>query len=447
MDPNIVGIMLLATLFLFLFSGMPIAFALGVPSVLFIILFGDWNQLNMMSNIIFEGVNELGLLAVPLFILMGAIIAETPAGADLYEGVYRWLSKVSGGLAMSNVLACSIFAALCGSSPATAAAIGTAGIPEMRKRGYPDSLATGCIVGGGALGILIPPSITAIVYGISTQTSVGQLFIGGVIPGIVLTIMMCIWVFFYSQWKRKEMAGKIADGSDAGGQFYEDVSYTWKERFQGILKVLPFMILVIILLIVLYFGFATPSEAAGVASVLALIMVTLVYRISSFDAYKKIMKLTIKESTMILMICAMAFLFSAVLTKLHVTQAFTVSLVSLGLSKWGMMIIINIFLLIMGCLLPPIAIIMIVCPILDPLIRNFGFNPIWFGVIVTINMELGMLTPPFGSNLFIVKGIAPDIPLKNILIGSAPFGVCMALLIVICSIWPDLIMWLPNKMK
>lgn len=164
MDPNVLGLIVVAVLFLFLFSGMPIAFGLGVPSILFIILFMDRTQLDLTALIVFDGVNDLAILAIPLFILMGAIVAVTPAGSDLYEGINRWVHKLPGGLAVSNVLACGLFSALSGSSPATAAAIGTTGIPEMKKRGYPDTLATGSIVGGGALGNLIPPGIVQIVY-------------------------------------------------------------------------------------------------------------------------------------------------------------------------------------------------------------------------------------------------------------------------------------------
>ncbi|MFH2076067.1 MAG: TRAP transporter large permease subunit, partial [Pseudomonadota bacterium] len=170
MDPNILGLIVIITLFIFLFSGMPIAFGLGVPSILFMLLFMDRAQFDLTALIVFDGVNDFGLLAIPLFILMGAVVAVTPAGSDLYEGIHKWMHKLPGGLAISNVLACGLFSALCGSSPATAAAIGTMGIPEMQKRGYPDSLAAGSIVGGGALGNLIPPGIVPIVYGLATQT-------------------------------------------------------------------------------------------------------------------------------------------------------------------------------------------------------------------------------------------------------------------------------------
>ena len=447
MDPNILGLIVTVVLFVALFSGMPIAFGLGVPSIVFMYLFLDAAQFDMTALIMFDGVNDFGLLAIPLFIFMGAIVAVTPTGSDLYEGIHRWVYKLPGGLAMSNVLACGLFSALCGSSPATAAAIGTMGIPEMQKRGYPDSLAAGSIVGGGALGNLIPPGVVPIVYGLATQTSIGKLFIGSVIPGIIVTILMCVWVAIYSWWARRRMGLVQTDtGRDSGREFYGKITYSIQERLQGILKVAPFMILVVFLLIVLYGGYATPSEAAGVSSIATLIMAIAIYRLFSFDDYRKILEMTVRESTMIMLIIATSFLFTTLLTKLYITQAITQSLVGLQFSKLGLMIMINIFLLILGCLLPPVAIVLIACPILHPVIVAYGFDPVWFGIIITINMEVGMITPPFGLNLFIVKGIAPDIPLERVLLGSAPFAICLLLGIVLCYIWPELVIWLPDQM-
>jgi C4-dicarboxylate transporter DctM subunit len=446
-DPNILGFIVIGVLFVSLFSGMPIAFGLGVPSILFMYLFLDSAQFDMTALIMFDGVNDFGLLAIPLFIFMGAIVAVTPTGADLYEGIHRWVHRLPGGLAMSNVLACGLFSALCGSSPATAAAIGTMGIPEMQKRGYPDSLAAGAIVGGGALGNLIPPGVVPIVYGLATQTSIGKLFIGSVIPGIIVTMLMCLWVVIYSWWARRRMGLATADtGRDSGREFYGEASYSFRERLQGILKVTPFMLLVVFLLIVLYGGYATPSEAAGVSSIATLLMAIAIYRLISFNDYRKILEMTVRESTMIMLIIATSFLFTTLLTKLYITQAVTQSLVGLEFSKLGLMLMINVFLLILGCLLPPVAIVLIACPILHPVIVAYGFDPVWFGIVITINMEVGMITPPFGLNLFIVKGIAPDIPLEKVLMGSLPFAICLVLGIVLCYIWPELILWLPNQM-
>ena len=451
MDPNVLGLIIIIVLFAVLFSGMPIAFGLGVPSLVFMYLFLDPAQFDLTALVMFDGVNDFGLLAIPLFVLMGAIVAVTPCGADLYEGIHRWIYKLPGGLAISNVVACAIFSALCGSSPATAAAIGTMGIPEMQKRGYPETLACGSIVGGGALGNLIPPGVVPIVYGIATQTSIGKLFIGSVVPGIIVTAMMCVWVVLYSRQVRKGAVWDLArrgrdTGRGSGMEFFGDVSFTLRERMGGILKVSPFMLLVVFLLIVLYGGYATPSEAAGVSSIATLIMVIVIYRLRSFKDYRNILEMTVRESTMIMLIIATSFLFTTLLTKLYVTQAITQSLVGWQLNKWALMAMINVFFLILGCLLPPVAIVLITCPILQPVIQAYGFDPVWFGIIITINMEVGMITPPFGLNLFVVKGIAPHIPLEKVLIGSAPFAVCLLLGIVICSFWPELITWLPDKM-
>lgn len=448
MDPNILGIIVGLVSLVFLFSGMPIAFALGIPSVLFILLFMDSYQFDLIAHTMYDGLNDFGLLAIPLFILMGSIIASTKTGADLYEGMHRWLHRLPGGLAISNIVACAIFSALCGSSPATAAAIGTMGIPEMRKRGYPDSLATGCIVAGGTLGILIPPSVTMIIYGIATQTSIGKLFLAGVVPGIMITIMMCIWVVIYSQWARRKRSREGADPSiseGSGTEFFEDVSFSWKEKVSALSRVAPFIFLIVIIMGSLYGGWATPSEAAGVGSVAALFLVMAIYKLKLKD-YEKVLHMTVKESTMILMIIAASFLFGAVMTKLYITQSIINAIVDAGLSKWSLMIMINIFMLILGCFMPPVAIILILAPILYPVLVKYGFDPIWFGVIMTINMEVGLITPPVGLNLYVVQGIAPDVPLSRVLIGSFPFVLILLLGIAICSIWPELTLWLPNKM-
>jgi tripartite ATP-independent transporter DctM subunit len=448
MDPSTLGIIVCVVSLIFLLSGMPIAFALGVSSLIFIFFPMDAYQFDVFANVMYDALNDFGLLAIPLFILMGAIIAVTKAGSDLYEGIHRWLNWLPGGLAVSNVISCAVFSALCGSSPATAAAIGSMGIPEMRKRGYPDSLATSCIVAGGTLGILIPPSVTLIIYGIATQTSIGKLFLAGVIPGIIIAAMMCVWIMIYSQWARKKIARKSENAdevADAGDEFYAPVSYSLKEKVAAISKVAPFILLIIFIMVSLYGGFATPSEAAGVGVVAALFMVMIIYKLRWND-FVKILHMNIKESTMILMIIAASFLFGAVLTKLYITQTIINLIVESGLSKWTLMIMINIFLLILGCFMPPVAIILILAPILYPVLIQYGFDPIWFGIIMTINMEVGLITPPVGLNLFIVQGIAPDVPITRVLVGSIPFMIIILLGIVIFSIWPELVLWLPNKM-
>jgi C4-dicarboxylate transporter, DctM subunit len=440
MTPSALGILVLLVSLVFLLSGMPIAFALGTASFFFILTLMDFQQFLMTAHTVFEGLNDFGLLAIPLFILMGAVLANTRAGSELYESIHRWLGRLPGGLGVSNVVACAIFAALCGSSPATAAAIGTAGIPEMRKRGYPGSLATGLIVGGGTLGILIPPSVTMIVYGIATQTSVGKLFIAGVIPGIVMTLMFSVWVILYMAFKKRAQKEATEDLLSAGQ------SFTLKEKLATLPRIAPFVLLIIVMMITLYGGLATPSEAAAVGSVAALFLVMILYPLTMRGDILKILKGTIRESTMILLIVGTSYLFGVVLTKLYITQTVANGIIGLELNRWLIMFIINVFLLILGCFMPPVAIILITAPILHPIIKGLGFDPIWFGVILTLNMEAGLITPPVGLNLYIVQGIAPDVPLSEVLRGSIPFIIMLCLGMVILCAWPDLALWLPNRM-
>jgi C4-dicarboxylate transporter, DctM subunit len=265
MSPLVTGTVVILIATVLLFSGMPIAFALGVTSLAAMLLFMDAYQVSVLAETVFEGVNDFGMLAIPLFIFMGMIAALTRAGSDLYECFHRWLYKLPGGLGIGNIAACAIFAALTGSSPACAAAIGTMGIPEMKKRGYADGLATGIITAGGTLGILIPPSVTMIVYGMATETSIGKLFIAGIFPGLMMTALFAAWVpFSYWRTRRRQMA--------AGIEVSVERNYTIGERLSITVKILPLVLVVVLVLSSLYTGWATPSEAAGVGAFLVLIV-------------------------------------------------------------------------------------------------------------------------------------------------------------------------------
>ena len=439
MDLLILGIIVFLVALIFLLSGMPIAFALGFVSLLFIVLLMSPAELNLISLRIFEGLNEFGLLAIPLFILLGTAIGRSRASDDLYEAVHRWLYRLPGGIGVTNIVSCAIFAALCGSSPATAAAIGKMGIPEMRKRGYSNRLATGIIAAGGTLGILIPPSVTMIVYGIATETSIGKLFIAGVIPGLILTGLFSMWtILTYYRESKKALLQMSHTVEPFKG-------YTWKEKFIMLPKVLPFILLIFIIMGSLYLGLATPSESAAVGAIAALILVGIIYR-TSIRNYIEILEDATQDSVMIMMIIATAYLFGAVLNKLYISQTIANAIVALNLPPWGLMIVINLLLLFFGCFMPPVAIILILCPILHPVILAAGFDPIWFGVVVTINMEAGLITPPVGLNLYIIKGIAPDIPLTDVLRGSIPFIIMMFITIALLYFFPQLALWLPSQM-
>jgi tripartite ATP-independent transporter DctM subunit len=283
-----------------------------------------------------------------------------------------------------------------------------------------------------------------IVYGIATQTSVGKLFIAGVIPGILMTFLFSVWIILYMIFKKRTLL-HAGTGSDDHLLLAEE-SFTWKEKLGTLPRVAPFVLLIIIMMVTLYGGLATPSEAAAVGSVAALILVMLIYHLTLRGDILRILKGTIRESTMILMIVGTSYLFGVVLTKLYITQTVANGIIGLELNRWMVMFIINVFLLILGCFMPPVAIILITAPILHPIIKGLGFDPIWFGVIVTLNMEAGLITPPVGLNLYIVQGIAPDIPLTEVLKGSTPFIIMLCLGIIVLCMWPELALWLPNKM-
>ncbi len=436
MDPLTLGIVVGVVSLIFLLSGMPIAFALGFVAIIFIVIFMGPSQFDLVANTLFDGLENFGLLAIPLFILLGTTIGNTKASSDLYEVAHRWLYRLPGGLGVSNLISCAIFAALCGSSPATAAAIGKMGIPEMRKRGYSASLACGIIAAGGTLGILIPPSVTMIVYGIATETSIGKLFIAGIIPGILLTAMFSVWVVLVYHFTHR-LPQKVDNN--------EIEYYTMKEKLIILPKVIPFILIIVIIIISLYGGWATPSESAAVGAIAAMLLVGIIYRVS-LKEYISIIKDSTNDTVMIMLIIATSFLFGTVLTKLYISQTIANLIVSLDLPRWILMLLINIFLLVLGCFMPPVAIILITSPILYPVVTGLGFDPLWFGVIMTINLEAGLITPPVGLNLFVIKGIAPDVPLGKVLRGSLPFIIIILLEIVILYLFPGLALWLPNKM-
>jgi len=433
MGPLEIGVLVLVALLVLLATGMPIAFGLGAVSVGTLLITQGPDTLGILGETFFGGLSSFSLVSIPMFILMGAAVASSPAGKDLYEALDRWLNRVPGGLVLSNLGACAIFSALSGSSPATCAAIGKMGIPEMRNRGYPDAIAAGSIAAGGTLGILIPPSITMIVYGIATETSIGRLFIAGILPGLMLTGLFMAWTVF-SCWRQ--------------GIGLSDLTqrFTLAQKLEALPRVLPFIAIIASILWVLYGGVATPSEAAGAGAMLCLVLVVFVYRIFRFGPIFQIFRGSLRESVMIMMIIGASELFAFTLSSTFVTQAIAEWISGLEVNRWVLMSIINVFLLVAGFFLPPVAVILMTAPILLPIIIQAGFDPYWFAVILTINMEIGLITPPVGLNLYVINGIAPDIPLSTILKGSLPYVLCMVAGILILCVFPEIATWLPDQL-
>jgi tripartite ATP-independent transporter DctM subunit len=433
-------------------TGMPIAFALGLTAVISILMFLEPSELELYGKFLYDSVNDFGLLAIPLFVLMGNLFGGSVASKHLFEAGEAWLSKLRGGLGMSSVLACSVFAALTGSSPATAAAIGRVAVPEMRSRGYSARVATGAIAAGGTLGILIPPSVTLILYGIAAEVSIGQLFAAGIIPGILVTILFIVWIYIAVTVElRRDARVPVPVGAGAPGDAGAPAvppapEYTWAQRFAAMFRTLPFLVLILAILGVLYTGIATPSEAAAVGVVLVLLLVGVAYRGLRGKQFLHVLLETTNQSTMILLITAFSAVIATVLSFLSVPQDLALMVTELEVNRWLIMLVINLFLLVLGFFLPPVSIIVMVTPVLYPLIIGLGFDPIWFGIIMTLNMEMGLITPPVGLNLYVLKGIAPDVPLKEILVGTLPYVGVLAVGIVILSVFPDIVTWLPQQL-
>ena len=432
MSPLMIGLLIFAVTTLVLATGLPIAFGLGAVALGFMLIFDGWSSVHFIPETIFSGLNDFTLVSLPMFVIMGAAVACSRAGSDLYEALARWLYRVPGSLVVSNIGACALFSALTGSSPATCAAIGKMGIPEMRKRGYDADLATGAIAAGGTLGILIPPSVTMILYGIASETSIGRLFIAGILPGLLLVGLFMAWSIFLS-WKR---GTRLVD---------QDRVYSLREKLELMPRLLPFILVIIGVVYALYGGIATPSEAAGVGAMLCLLMVVVIYRMWRPADLWAILRDGLRESGMLLMIIGTSILFGYMMSSLQVTQAVAQTIADMQVNRWVVLAAINLLLLVAGCFLPPAAIILMTTPILMPVITAAGFDPIWFGVILTINMELSLITPPVGLNLFVINGITPDVSLPTILRGAFPFMLCMVIAIVILCVFPEIATWLPAK--
>lgn len=431
MDPLALGGIVAIATIIVLFSGVSVAIGLLLVSAGFLIVFDGMRSLELMPEIMFGKLNDFALLSIPMFIIMGASIASTRAGADLYEALERWLTRVPGGLVISNLGACALFSAMSGSSPATCAAIGKMGIPEMRKRGYPDAVAAGSIAAGGTLGILIPPSVTMIVYGIATETSIGRLFLAGVFPGLMLVALFMAWSL-YSTWR------------SGNTQVLTATTYSWREKIEILPKVLPFLLIILGVLYAMYGGIATPSETAAVGALLCLMIAMIIYKLWNPRDLWVVLRDSTRESVMILFIIAAAGVFSYMLSSLFITQSIAEWIGTLDVNRWVLMGAINVFLLIAGFFLPPVAVILMAAPILLPIITAAGFDPIWFAVVLTINMEIGLISPPVGLNLYVINGIAPDISLRTILTGSLPYVACMIVAIVLLCVFPGIATWLPT---
>jgi tripartite ATP-independent transporter DctM subunit len=426
-----------------MFSGMPIAFALGVVATGFMYFFMPESSLDTITQNVYEEMASITLLSIPLFILKGAAIGKSPAGKDLYSAIHTWLHKLPGGLGIANVIACALFAAMAGSSPATCSAIGAAGIPEMRRRGYSPGFAAGIIAAGGTLGILLPPSVTMILYAVAAEQSLSRLFLAGIGPGLLMVVLFAGYAVYRAR-KEYRMALSIYEQGGAHSPYLEKEHFTLKQKVEMLPRVLPFIVLLIGVMVALYGGLATPSETAGLGALLALVLIAVVYGVWRPRDLSPILSSTIRESTMLLLIIGMSLLYSYVMSYLHISQSAAQWVVAMHLSKWLLLAVILLMVIVFGFFLPPVSIILMLTPIILPPLKEAGFDLIWFGIIMTVVMEMGLIHPPVGLNLFVIKNIAPDIPLKDVIRGVLPFLFLMFAAVLLLCIVPGISTALPN---
>lgn len=409
--------------------GMPVAFTLSVAGILGIIQFVDVSFLSQVPVIAYKTLDSYVLTSVPLYILMSQIMLTGRVGSGLFELGSKWMGHPPGGLGIATIFACAIFAAISGSSVATAVTIGAMAIPEMLKRGYDRKLVVGSVAAGGTLGILIPPSIPMILYGTITDESVGKLFMSGVVPGALLTVLFICYIVFASWDKPREPRSSHA------------------EKMKSLRENIWGLFLPVIIIGGIYTGIFTPTEAAAVGTVYALAITFFVYRSVTIQDMPAILRATIKTSCMIFSIMIGAMLFGYILTILQVPQALMRLVTEGDLNRWIVMLGINIMLLILGCVLETVSIILITLPMLYPIIKALGFDPIWFNVVLLINMELALITPPVGMNLFVIKGISEDSSIQDIIAGAAPFAAIMVFEILLLCFVPEIATWLPSVLK
>lgn len=419
-----------AILVVLLLLRMPVAFALSISGLVGMLFFVDGLvSFTQIPVIAYKTLDDFVLSAIPLYILMSNILLRGRVGNDLFELGSKWLGHLPGGLGMATVFACAIFAAISGSSVATAVTIGSMAIPEMIHRNYPRTTVLGTVAAGGTLGILIPPSIPMILFGSITGESVGKLFLSGIIPGILLAILFAIYIV----WNSRHLGRNKA--------------IPWKERLSALRESFWGLLLPIIVVGGIYTGAFTPTEAAAVGTIYSLCITFFVYKSLSLKDIPHILRGTVKTTSMIFALMIGAMLFGYVLTVLQVPQALLSLVTTLSLGKWVVFFAINILLLILGCFLETVSILLITLPILYPLMKHLGFDLIWFNVVLLLNMELALITPPIGMNLFVIQGISPDSKIQQIVAGAIPFCLIIVGEIILLAFVPEIATWLPKVLQ
>ncbi len=431
MSQLLVGFGMFGGLLAVLSLGVPIAFALlFVALTSLYITGGGWDALGLIPSTYWSSVATFTLTSVPMFMFMGAIISASGMGARLYAALSAILDGMPGGLAVATTLACGVMAAVSGSSVATAAAIGGFAVAEMRRHGVPQGQACGAVAAGGTLGILLPPSIPLIVYSVIAEQSIGKLFLATLVPGAIMAAAFASFQMLLSSahgGRRERRTRPLA---------------SLRARLMALKDIGPFVLLIAIILGSLYGGLATPQEAASLGIIAGLFLAGVVYREVTVEKFGQILLNAARSSVMILAVISSAIVFGYVMTASQIAASLTQAVAHAHVAPWMLFVSINLLLIFLGCFMETIAIIVVTMPVLVPVVQAYHWNLIWFGVIVVINMEMALIHPPVGLNLFVVQSVAPDVPLRRIVLGTLPYVFIMASVLALIGVFPGLAMLL-----
>ncbi len=426
---GLLGILVLVALF---FSRMPVAYAMALVGFAgFAWVRGTEPALGLLARDIYGVFSSYGLTIIPLFILMGQLAFHTGISRRLYGAAYRFTGSTRGGLAMATVCACTAFGAVCGSSPATAATMATVGLPEMRRYGYHPELATGSVASGGGLGMLMPPSVVLIVYGVLTEQSIGRLFMAGVVPALLITGLFLLAIALVCRL-RPELG-------PAGP------SHSWRAKLASLGELADTLAVFLLVMGGLFGGWFTPTEAGGVGAA-GVLLAALVRRQLTWDGFRRAVVDSLRTSCMVLMLVAGAVVFGHFLAVTGIPMAVAGLIDGLSLPGWAVIFLMVLVYLVGGCFIDALALIMLTIPIFYPIVLRLGFDPIWFGVIIVLVTQMGVITPPVGINAYVVKGVDLKTPLETIFKGCLPFlGALLAGTAVLVFL-PQLVLWLPELM-
>ena len=432
MNLELLTLILVVSLAVMLMAGQWTAFALGICGVLVLYLSKGVLGLTALSSVVWNNANSYILIAVPMFLLMGEIILRSGVSGYFYRGVVVLLGRLPGGLLHANIASCAVFSAVSGSSVATAATVGTVAIPEMLKRGYEPRTVFGSLAAGGTLGILIPPSIIMVLYGALVEESIARLFMAGVLPGLLMAGIFMIFIAILLLLKPH-----YAPSRDAAGG---------KPAAGDVLHVFPVLGLLVVVLGSIYSGIATPTEASALGGAGAIVL-AIGYGSFTRRIFSDSLMATVKTTCMVALIIIGAQILSTALTYSGVSRTVSEWIMGMGLGKWEFFIALVILYIVLGCFVDGISMIYMTLPVLLPVVKAFGFDLIWFGVILTVLIELGQITPPVGLNLFTIHAISGGAKFTEVAMGSLPYVGLMLLVILLLCFWPDIALWLPTTMR